>query len=255
MNRLRLIPVVIFAAASLLVIKAMTLVTPERAARPLTVASVPAPQAMTAPDGDVEFTGAAPAATPPAPKKEELPPAPARAPETPPGINVGVPGEQSPAQKALLERLQQRRQELEVRERDLELRENLIREAEQRLETRMNELKALENPGAADNVPDSQRLKNLVTMFDGMKAKDAARIFDKLEMPVLVSVARAMKPAKLAEVLAVMQPDGAQRLTVELARGVSLDRTMPASDLQRVNAPPAPPAPPMRQAAPQRPPR
>jgi hypothetical protein len=38
-------------------------------------------------------------------------------------------------------------------------------------------------------------------------------------------------------VLAVMNPDAAQQLTVELARGVSPEPAMPPTDLQRVNVP------------------
>ena len=130
------------------------------------------------------------------------------------------------------------RKELDARTRDLELRENLIKEAEQRLEQRMNELRALENPAAAaENQPDSPKMKNLVIMYEGMKPKEAARIFEKLDGAVLVNIARAMKPVKLAEVLAVMNPDAAQRLTVELARGVTPDRAMPPTDLPRVNVP------------------
>lgn len=251
MTKLRLIPVLIFAVASLLVVKGLGFLSVERATErlaqrgPMTIAAAPAPKAGPVPDTDLEFTGAAPVAA--APKKEEpkMPPPPQRAPETPPGIHVGFPGEGSPAQKALLERLQQRRQELDQRARDIELRENLLREAEQRLDARLKELQALEGPNNPDGPGDTpnQKMKNLVTMYEGMKPKDAARIFDRLDLTVLVDVARAMKPVKLAEVLAVMSPDAAQRLTVELARGVSPDRTMPTTDLPRVNVPPAARAP------------
>jgi flagellar motility protein MotE (MotC chaperone) len=248
MNRLRLIPVVIFAAAALLVIKGLGIVNSTRAPQVATIPASPAPVAQTVPDTDLEFTAAAPKKDD-APKKEEpaLPPLPAKAPETPSGVNIGVPGDTSPAQKALLERLQQRRQELEARARDLELRENLIKEAEQRLEQRINELRVLENPSTAENPADNPKMKNLVVMYEGMKPKEAARIFEKLDTVVLVGIARAMKPAKLSEVLAVMNPEGAQKLTVELARGMSPDRAMPPSDLPRVNMP----APPAKQQQPQ----
>lgn len=243
MTRLRLIPAVIFAAAALLVIKGLGIVSSMQTQQQVTtVAAAPAPLAQNVPDTDLEFTSSAPKKEDAPPKKEEpeLPAAPPRAPETPNGINVGVPGDTSPAQKALLERLQQRRQELDTKARDLELRENLLKEAEQRLEQRMNELRALENPTAGDNQQENQKLKNVVTMYETMKPKEAARIFEKLDAVVLVGIARAMKPAKLAEILAVMNPDAAQKLTVELARGTSPDRTMPASDLPRVNMPPPP---------------
>ncbi len=240
MTKLRLIPVVIFAAAALLVIKGMGILA-TATHRVTTVAATPAPVAQNVPETDLEFTSAAPKKEEP-PKKQEPdhPPAPPRAPETPMGINVGVPGDTSPAQKALLERLQQRRIELDKQAREIDLREKLIKEAEQRLEQRLNELRALENPAKPETPDESPKMKNLVVMYENMKPKEAARIFEKLEVTVLVGIAKAMKPAKLSEVLAVMNPDAAQRLTVELARGTTPDKTVPASDLPRVNLPPAP---------------
>jgi flagellar motility protein MotE (MotC chaperone) len=240
MTKLRLIPVVIFAAAALLVIKGMGILA-TATHRVTTVAATLAPVAQNVPETDLEFTSAAPKKEEPPKKQEpEHPPAPPRAPETPMGINVGVPGDTSPAQKALLERLQQRRIELDKQAREMELREKLIKEAEQRLEQRLNELRALENPAKPETPDESPKMKNLVVMYENMKPKEAARIFEKLEVTVLVGIAKAMKPAKLSEVLAVMNPDAAQRLTVELARGTTPDRTVPASDLPRVNLPPAP---------------
>ena len=54
-------------------------------------------------------------------------------------------------------------------------------------------------------------------MYESMKAKSAARIFDRLELDVLVPVAKQMKPRKLADVMARMTPEAAERLTVALA--------------------------------------
>jgi flagellar motility protein MotE (MotC chaperone) len=239
MNRLRLIPVVIFAAAALLAIKGLGILSNSNVTqRVTTVAAAPAPVAQSVPETDLEFTSAASKkAETPEKKTEELPPAPQRSPETPSGVNVGVPGDNSPAQRALLERLQKQRQELDTKSRDLELRENLLKEAEQRLEQRLGELKAIENPVSGETPADSPKLKNLVTMYEAMKPKEAARIFEKLDASVLVGIAKAMKPVKLSEILAVMNPDAAQRLTVELARGVSTDRATPPTDLPRVNMP------------------
>jgi flagellar motility protein MotE (MotC chaperone) len=50
-----------------------------------------------------------------------------------------------------------------------------------------------------------------------MKGRDAARILDRLDMPVLVAIAKQMKPAKMAEILAAMSPEAAQKLTIELS--------------------------------------
>ena len=83
------------------------------------------------------------------------------------------------------------------------------------------------------------KLKSLVIMYEGMKPKDAARIFDKLDQSVLVDVASVMNPRKLADVLALMNADMAQRLTVELARrNASGERGLPSSDLPKIEARP-----------------
>ena len=51
-----------------------------------------------------------------------------------------------------------------------------------------------------------------------MKPRDAATIFNDLEMPVLLQVVDRMKDAKAALVLAAMQPDKARDLTAKLAQ-------------------------------------
>jgi flagellar motility protein MotE (MotC chaperone) len=61
------------------------------------------------------------------------------------------------------------------------------------------------------------RLKGLITIYENMKPRDAAKIFNGLDDTVLVAVAAKINPRTMAEILAQMQPDVAQRLTVELA--------------------------------------
>src|SRR6201991_1599827 len=84
-------------------------------------------------------------------KKEEPPPKPAvSAPETakPPDGTVIFPEQTpsiSPSERALLERLQARRQELEARAREIDIRENLLKSAEKRIEGKVEELKAVES--------------------------------------------------------------------------------------------------------------
>jgi flagellar motility protein MotE (MotC chaperone) len=54
-------------------------------------------------------------------------------------------------------------------------------------------------------------------MYETMKPKEAARVFDRLTHDVLVPVVLQMNPKKMAEVLAVMAPESAEKLTVALA--------------------------------------
>ena len=54
-------------------------------------------------------------------------------------------------------------------------------------------------------------------LYETMKPRDAATIFNDLDMPVLLSVVDRMKDAKAAPVLAAMQPDKAREVTTKLA--------------------------------------
>ena len=147
----------------------------------------------------------------------------------------------SPSERAVLERLQARRQELDARARELEIRENLIKAAEKRLETKTEELKSLEQRvGAAGErkaEADAARLKGLVTMYEGMKPKDAARIFDRLDMSVLFELASQIKPPKMADILAQMSAEAAERLTVEMSRRSS-DKPASVADLPKIEGKP-----------------
>jgi flagellar motility protein MotE (MotC chaperone) len=145
----------------------------------------------------------------------------------------------SPAERAILERLGERRQELDARARELDIRENLLKSAEKRLDGRVNELKTLEQQAggssAKKEAEDAARLKGLVTMYENMKPKDAAKIFDRLEMPVLIAVVSQIKPRVMADILAQMQPEAAERLTTELAsRAVGLTPAAAPAELPKI---------------------
>jgi flagellar motility protein MotE (MotC chaperone) len=169
-----------------------------------------------------DFTGSVPAAKPevkaPAPPGAKGDSAPAKAQERPAEPLPAVP---SRAERAILERLQERRIELDARARDLEMRESLLKAAERRLESRMIEIKEVEAQAktavSQKEEAEAVRLKNLVTIYENMKAKDAAKIFDRLDIKVLMDVATQISPRRMSEILAQMAPESAERLTVEFA--------------------------------------
>ncbi len=177
-------------------------------------------------------------------KKEEAPPKPAvSAPETakPPDGTVIFPEQAqpiSPSERALLERLQARRQELEARAREIDIRENLLKSAEKRIEGKVEELKAVESRiGAATEQKkeaEDARLKGLVTMYEGMKPKDAAKVFDRLEMTVLFEIASKIAPRKMSDIMGLMSPEAAERLTVEMARRAGGDKSAAATELPKI---------------------
>ena len=104
-----------------------------------------------------------------------------------------------------------------------------MKSAEKRIEGRVEELKAVESriEVATEQKKETEdaRLKGLVTMYEGMKPKDAAKVFDRLEMPVLIEIASQIAPRKMSDILGLMSPEAAERLTVELARRAGTDKT------------------------------
>lgn len=122
----------------------------------------------------------------------------------------------------ILQALGERRRQLDDRERAVEQREAMLKAAEQRITEKVNELKAIQAKleGALkkqDNEREEQ-LKRLVKVYENMKPKEAARIFEQLDDGVLIDVAERMKEVKLAPVLAGMEPKKATLVTTELAK-------------------------------------
>ena len=187
-----------------------------------------------------DITGSVHGAPQEAPKEDKPKP---EAPDSKPDGVVMHPEENqqpvSASERAILERLQQRRQELEARAREIDIRESLLKEAEKRIENKVEEMKAFEanEKATKDQKAEAEnaRFKGIVTMYEGMKPKDAAKVFDRLEMPVLIEIASQIAPRKMSDILGLMQTDAAERLTVELARRASGDKSAAASaDLPKI---------------------
>jgi len=148
----------------------------------------------------------------------------------------------SPSERAVLERLQARRQEIETRAREIDIRENLVKTAEQKLEGKLQELKATEaRITAAEGQKakaEAAKLKDLVTMYENMKPKDAAKVFDRLDIAVLYQIASQIAPRKLSDIVGQMQPENAERLTVEIARRAGGEKSVSLSDLPKIEGRP-----------------
>lgn len=122
----------------------------------------------------------------------------------------------------LLQQLRKRHEELEARARALDDRQTIIRAEEVKLQERLGELQALQTrleQEAADRQKGQDAAwDNLVKLYEAMKPREAAKIFDDLDMPVLIELARRMNERKAAAILSSMQPDRARDLTTRLAQ-------------------------------------
>lgn len=127
----------------------------------------------------------------------------------------------SPVELQLLQQLSERRKELDAREEQVVLKENLLGQTEKRIDEKFQEMQTLKTE-LADIIlqykeVEETKIKSLVKIYENMKPKEAAEIFDQMEMPVLIMVIDKMSERKAAPIIANMDPKLAKELTVELA--------------------------------------
>jgi flagellar motility protein MotE (MotC chaperone) len=236
----RLLPITICVMATLLTMKSVSLVraavpteTPATAAggtkTPMAAASAsPSAGAASAQPGAPAALTSGPAVA------GSLAAAPAHAgvPASSPGANGAAAATQgqsiaseptiSDSERALLLDLRHRREQIDVREAAVTVRETMLGAAETRLTARLDELTALQTKlealDKARQERDEASWAGLVKVYETMKPRDAATIFNDLDMQVLLPVVDRMKAAKAALVLAAMQPDRARLVTAQLAQ-------------------------------------
>ena len=120
----------------------------------------------------------------------------------------------------MLENLSERRKSLDARSSELDIRENLLVATQKSVQEKINELKKIEitirNLLGQHDKQEKSKLLSLVKVYESMKPKDAARIFEELDLNVVVDVAELMEERRLAPVLANMDPIKAKTVTIEI---------------------------------------
>lgn len=142
----------------------------------------------------------------------------------------------------VLQSLAKRRDDLDKREQKLAAREALLTASEEEVDRKVGELTKLKADiekllGQQQEMEES-RINSLVKIYEAMKPKDAANIFNTLDMDVLLSVIGRMKEAKSSPVLAAMSPDKARIVTIKLAE----QRKLPGAAANKPSGAPAPAA-------------
>jgi len=198
---------------------------------PVTAGSAPA--ASTAPAAPVAASGAPASVQTAASPGKEL-----GTPEMPPAVPAqngdgGEPPTFTQNELDVLQKLSERRESLDARERDLELRENLVKAAEARIDKKITEMKSMQTSveGMLKQVDDQDdaKMKSLAKMYESMKPKDAGKIFDQLDLRTLTGVIPKMKEQKAGLIMANMSPDKAKDLTdaMALRRGAKAEGLPP----------------------------
>ena len=212
-EQVRLLPVVMLAAGLLLAVKLGELAP--LVGQAVAEAPAKAEKAKTVKPAAVSPDDAANAKMP----ERTVPPSVQR-----PTVAQGT--ELLPGELEVLQALSKRREQLEAasakREKELALKANLLAATEAKVEERIAALKKIEAQVSGllkkYDEQEEKRLKSLVKVYENMKPKDAARIFEEMDGTVLLDMVERMKEQKLSLILGLMESGKAKKITQDLAQ-------------------------------------
>ena len=127
----------------------------------------------------------------------------------------------SETQTIVLQELKERRAALDARESRINQRDALLQVTERRIEEKISELEQIRTEIqellGQQSEEEEARMLSLVKIYEGMKPKEAAAIFNNLDMDILLQVVGRMSERRSAPILASMDIQKAQQLTTLLA--------------------------------------
>jgi flagellar motility protein MotE (MotC chaperone) len=127
----------------------------------------------------------------------------------------------------ILQELSNRRQALDRAEESLNMKANVLKATESKLEQKVSELKSLQDQVSelmkGYSEQEDAKYRSLVKIYENMKPREAANIFDELEMDMLVQIITRMKESRSAPIIAAMHPSKAKELSIELTKHKTLE--------------------------------
>jgi flagellar motility protein MotE (MotC chaperone) len=123
---------------------------------------------------------------------------------------------------AILEELADRRRDLDKREAAVSEKEALLSVSEKQFDDKIKELSKLRDEiktlvDSAQSKEDGET-KRLVVIYEKMKPKEAAAIFNTMDMNILLPIVSGMKETKLSPILATMLPERAREVTDRMSK-------------------------------------
>jgi flagellar motility protein MotE (MotC chaperone) len=162
------------------------------------------------------------------PERDEIPPKSGKKPEVKGLDDEGGFGASpySDEEVKVLQSLSARREQLNKRERDIDQREKMLQAAEKKVDEKVAELNKLrqEIEGLLNKQTQMQedRMIQLVRIYESMKPKDAANIFNEMQFDILLGIIDKMSERKVAPILAAMDPVKARDISARLSQQKAL---------------------------------
>jgi flagellar motility protein MotE (MotC chaperone) len=125
-----------------------------------------------------------------------------------------------PANERLLLQMSKRRVELEDWKKDLDMRASLIEASSRKLDNKIAQLEELKKSTQAllDEYKgeDDKQIQSMVKIYENMKPKEAAQVFNQLQMPILLEIVQKMNERRVSPILAKMDSKRAKELTEKI---------------------------------------
>lgn len=126
----------------------------------------------------------------------------------------------SDSEIAILQELAERREALDIKSKEIDKRAVQLKVAEEEIDRKINQLKEYEQRlGKLINQyskREQENINSLVKLYSSMKPKDAARIFNTMNLDISTAILKGMKPSSSSAILSQMDSEKAQAITAEL---------------------------------------
>ncbi|MDD4556301.1 MAG: hypothetical protein PHE89_03105 [Alphaproteobacteria bacterium] len=120
----------------------------------------------------------------------------------------------------ILQELAERREALEVRSREIDKKAIQLKVTEEQIEQKLSQLKQYEQKLYSlmkdYDEHEKEKINSLVKLYSTMKPKDAARIFDTMDIDIVVALLKEMKPSTSSAILSQMDVKKTQLVTNRL---------------------------------------
>ena len=120
----------------------------------------------------------------------------------------------------ILQELAERREALDLRSKEIDRKAIQLKVAEEEIDKKIKQLQEYEQKlkdlMIEYNQEEKEKISSLARLYTTMKPKDAARIFNTLDMRILIPLLKEMKPSASSAILSQMDSEKARAVTTEL---------------------------------------
>ena len=120
----------------------------------------------------------------------------------------------------ILQELAERREALDARAKEIDKRAIQLKVAEKEIDKKLLQMKEYEQRLSKlitqYSTKEQENVNALVKHYSSMKPKDAARIFNTMDLDITVAILKGMKPSTSSAILSSMNSERVQAITAEL---------------------------------------